>query len=112
MTEGMSLRMPSRSKKRLDELIEEATVDAYGDHERALGFWVMLEDHLMLPFETELLGVTVVVEQIELTSANEIAAVCRRGKHRQRVPVLDLPLPKRRPRGAEWIDAYRLSKGA
>lgn len=97
-TDTMSRRTPSPSKKSLDELIEEAPVDAYGEEEQALGFSVMLEEHLALPFETELLGVAVVVERIELTSSSEIVAVCRRGKHRQRVPLLDVPLPK--PRAA------------
>ena len=103
----MSPRITKAAKKRLDEMIEEATVDAYGEEEQALGFSVMLEQNLALPFETEMLGITVVVERIELSARNEIVAVCRRGHERQSVPLLDLPLPKRRPRGAEWIDAYR-----
>ena len=45
------------SKARLDELIEEATVDAYGDSEQRGGFLTMLEENLALPFKTEVLGV-------------------------------------------------------
>ena len=37
----------------------------------------------------------------------EIVAICRRGRERQKVPILDLPLPEPRPEGSEWIDAYR-----
>ena len=37
----------------------------------------------------------------------EIVAVCARGSERQRIPVVDLPLPSVRPEGAEWIEAYR-----
>ena len=67
----------------------------------------MLEENLVLPFETDVLGVRVFVERIDLTDAEEIVAICRRGSDRQAIPVLDLPLPSPRPAGAEWIEAYR-----
>jgi hypothetical protein len=67
----------------------------------------MLEEHLVLPFETEVLGVTVRVERVDLNQSDEIVAVCRRGRHRQRIPILNLPLPSPPPRGWEWIEAYR-----
>jgi len=49
----------------------------------------------------------VTVERIDLTEADEVVAICRRGRTRQRINVLDLPLPTPRPEGAEWIEAYR-----
>lgn len=99
--------------ERLRELIEDAIVDTYTESEQRTGLFIMIEDHLALPFDTELLGVTVSVERIDLTIAGEIVAICRRGSCRQSIPLLDLPLPKPRPAGAEWIEAYRLwAKGA
>jgi len=95
------------SARRLDTLIEEAIVDAYGESEQRVGFLTMLEEHLALPFETDVLGVTVRVEKIDLTAADEIVAVCRRGRQRQRIPILDLPLPSPPPAGWEWLEAYR-----
>jgi len=47
------------------------------------------------------------VKKIDLTVEHEIVAICRRGGHRQAIPILDLPLPVPRPDGAEWIDAFR-----
>ena len=91
----------------LDEMIEEAIVDAYGESEQTLGFYTMLEDNLAVPFETELLGVEVTVKQIELADDDRIVAVCSRGRARQRVSILDLPLPSPPPGGADWIMAYR-----
>ena len=67
----------------------------------------MLEDHLALPFETEVLGVLVTVERIEMTDDEQIVAVCARGRSRQRIPIVDLPLPAKPPEGSEWIAAYR-----
>jgi hypothetical protein len=94
-------------KRWLRELVKDATVDAYNDSEQRTGLFTMIEEHLMLPFETEILGVTVSVERVDLTLAEEIVAICRRGGKRQSIPILDLPLPNAPPEGAEWIEAYR-----
>ena len=91
----------------LDELIEEATIDAYGESEQTTGFFTMLEDHLALPFKAEVLGVHVTVERIEMTDDEQIVAVCASGKSRQRIPIIDLPVPAKPPEGSEWIAAYR-----
>jgi hypothetical protein len=99
---------PKIAKAELEALIEEAVVDAYGDEERRMGFFTMLEDNIDVPFETEVLGVPVKVTAIALNDAEEIVAVCRRGQRTQRVPLVDLPLPSPRPEGFEWIEAYRL----
>ena len=92
---------------RLDQMIEEAIVDAYGESEQITGFYTMLEDNLAVPFQTKILGVEVTVERVDMTDDELLVAVCARGKSRQRVPILDLPLPDPRPEGAEWIDAFR-----
>ncbi|MBI4164266.1 MAG: hypothetical protein HY508_00860 [Acidobacteria bacterium] len=95
------------SKTKLRALIEEATVDAYGESEQAVGFYTMIEDNLKLPFQTEVLGMEVTVEAVDMTDDDQIVAICRRGNKRQRIPILDLTLPAPPPRGAEWIAAYR-----
>lgn len=95
-------------KARLQALIAEAIVDAYGESEQRMGFYTMLDDHLDVPFATTILGVTVTVERVDVIGDDQIVAICRRGRSRQAVPILELPLPTPRPAGAEWIDAYRL----
>ena len=91
----------------LDRLIEEAVVDCHDESEQIAGFYTMLEDNLTLPFETQVLGVKVTVESLDLTDAEEIVAVCRRGQDRQVIPILHLPIPTSPVRGSEWIEAYR-----
>ena len=91
----------------LDRLIEEATVDCYNESEQLTGLYTMIEDHLDLPFETELLDIPVTVEAVDLTGRDEIVAICRRGRARQAVRILDLPLPSPPPTGSQWIEAYR-----
>ena len=72
--------MAELSKADLDELVEEAIVDAYGEDEQLTGFYTMLEENLVLPFTTMVLGVEVTVESIDLTDCG-ITAICVRGVH-------------------------------
>ena len=62
----MSSPRPKPNTKLLDAMIEEATVDAYHDEEQITGLFTMLEEHLALPFDTEMLGITVTVTKIDL----------------------------------------------
>ena len=95
------------SIKQLEKLIQDAIVDAYGETEQRTGFCVMLEEHLALPFKTNVLGVEVSVERIDMTADGSIVAVCLGDKLRQRIPILELPMPEPPPEGFEWIHAYR-----
>ena len=74
-------KTPSEAK--LDEMVEETIVDAYGESEQTVGFYTMLEDNLAMPFKTEMLGVEVTVERIDLSDDEQIVAVCSRGKAKQ-----------------------------
>lgn len=95
------------SKEEIATLVEEATVDAYDESEQVTGLYTMLEEHLVLPFQTTVLGVEVTVEELDLGEGDDIGVVCARGNERQRVGILDLPLPEPPPQGWEWIEAYR-----
>ena len=96
---------PSRAQ--LKALIKEATVDAHDEYEQRTGFATMIVDNLALPFETEILGIPVTVEGIDISAPEEIVAICRRGTKRQKIGILHRSLPKTVPAGAEWIEAYR-----
>lgn len=88
-------------------MIEEAIVDAHDESEQTMGWFTMLDERLTVPFETTMLGVPVTVERVDLNASEQIVAICRRGRSRQAIPILDLPLPSPPPEGAEWIEAYR-----
>jgi hypothetical protein len=55
------------SRARLLEMIEEATVDAYGESEQIGGFYTTIVDRLTVPFNTTVLGIPVRVRGLELT---------------------------------------------
>ncbi|MGH8656198.1 MAG: calcium-binding protein [Gammaproteobacteria bacterium] len=57
-------RLPRISKARLEEMIEEATVDAYNESEQITGWFTMIGENLAVPFETTVLGVPVTVERV------------------------------------------------
>jgi hypothetical protein len=50
---GQQLRL---NKARLDDPVEEALVDAYGESEQVTGFYTMMESDLCFPVETEILA--------------------------------------------------------
>jgi hypothetical protein len=95
------------TKAKLDALVEEAIVDCYNESEQATALYTMIEENLRLPFDADVLGVAVTVIRVEITDDDQIVAVCKRGGLRQKLPILELPLPTPRPAGSEWIDAYR-----
>jgi hypothetical protein len=68
----------------------------------------MIAGHLGVSFEAEILGVAGTVERIDMTVDEQIVAICLRGRSRQAIPILDLPLADPLPAGAEWIEAYRV----
>jgi Calcium binding len=100
-------RLPRLTKARFAKMIEQATVDAYGDSEQTTAWLTVIEENLAVPFETKVLGVLTTVERVELDGSEQIVAICRRGRARQLPPIIDLPLPTPLPDGAEWIEAYR-----
>lgn len=91
--------------KNLGELIEEATIDAYGDDECRAGFLTMLDEHILTPFMATVAG-----SAIEVTAFNvddhRIFVHCKRDGTLYSLDVLDIE-PAVGTEGIEWIAAYR-----
>ena len=49
--------MAPKRNAALEAIIEKATVDAYNDDEQLTGLFTMVEEHLVVPFTTTVLGV-------------------------------------------------------
>ncbi|MFJ5676626.1 hypothetical protein [Streptomyces sp. NPDC093097] len=99
------MKKPTRTE--LDAMVAEATVDAYDEHEQLDAFHTVIDDRLALPFDTTVLGATATVTAIQLRPGSGIVALCKRGRYRQRIGILDLPLPEPAPEGWAWVEAYR-----
>src|SRR6478672_10801581 len=64
----------------LDDLIEQITVDAYGDSEQLWAYRQVFEDDVAVPFDAFVLGVPVTVTKVDF-DGNErrgLTANCRR----------------------------------
>jgi hypothetical protein len=86
-------------------LIEEATVDAYGEDEQLTGFFTMIEGNLAVPFTMTVLGVEASVVGVDLTEDGRVVARCARGPVRQDIGILDLPLPE------PALEGWQLGRG-
>lgn len=66
MTDRRKLPARRQSKAALERLVEEATLDAYGESEQVTGLLTMIEEHLEVPFAAKILGLDVTVERVDL----------------------------------------------
>ncbi|WP_433566832.1 calcium-binding protein [Nocardia sp. CA-151230] len=80
--------MDKLTKAQLEAMVEEATVDAYGDEEQLVGFYTMIADNLEIPFETEVFGLTVTVDSIDLLPGSGVVAICTFGRYSRSSPAL------------------------
>ena len=92
----------------LDELIEEITVDAYGDAEQLWAFRQALEDEVSLPADGFVIGEPVAVVEIDY-EGNErrgLTAKCRRADGSEHVVgASDVVFPEEST-GARYVAAY------
>ena len=93
----------------LDELIEEITVDAYGDDEQMWAFRQAFEDEVSLPADGFVIGEPVAVVEIDY-DGNErrgLTAKCRRVDGSEHlVGAADVVFPEKSS-GARYVAAYR-----
>ncbi|MBI1813257.1 hypothetical protein HY285_03490 [Candidatus Peregrinibacteria bacterium] len=101
----MTTRTFRTGEKRLGELIEEATVDAYDEHEQMSGFWSCIEENVVCPFRATVAGGDVEVSEF-CWEENAIEAVCRKGQKTYAIDVGSLEFNEPLPKGYEWIEAY------
>ncbi|MEU0387139.1 hypothetical protein [Streptomyces chartreusis] len=87
-------------------MIEEATVDAYGQDEQLTGFFTMIEESLAVPFTTTVLGVGVSVVGVDLAEDGRVVARCARGRS-DRTSEFWTCHCRNPPRGLAMVGAYR-----
>jgi hypothetical protein len=101
------VRALTSSRAYLRALIEEATVDCYGEEEQHCGLLTTIEDRVALPFPAKVGGEEVEVVGFEWpNSGYGLNAVCRRNGREHTVDVGSLEWLEPRPEGFEWIEAY------
>ena len=99
--------MKKTSAERIEELIEEATIDAKDEEEQLMGFICMFQDFVTTPFKAKAMGDE--VEIIELTEGkyNNLVAVCKKNGKTYTVCLDTLEFSDPLPDGYEWIEAFQ-----
>lgn len=92
----------------LDDLIEQITVDAYGDE----GYWSFrqaIEDEVSFPLTALLVGIEVVVTAIDFDGDERrgLVATVERGESSATISVLDLDLTAADPAVGRIMAAYQ-----
>jgi len=104
--------MTATRRDELDELIEDITVDCYGDDEQLVGFLTAIEEELKGPVTATVVGVP--VDLIEVAYDGDprhgLLARCRRGEKTFSVCALDI-LRVDDPGAARLLTAYRRWSG-
>ncbi len=104
----MAKKATTKNHARLSALIEEATVDCNDESDAHMGLMNMVEEHVVCPLKAKVLGEDVdVVELRSPESGFGLDAVCRYKDKDYKIDINSLEWPKQKPKGFEWIEAYR-----
>ena len=96
------LLKPRWKKSRLEELVRRAIGDVDDAEEQAQAFYEAIGEHVRFPFRLKV-GIA---RGIAVDEEDEIVVLCDGTP--EGIPLLELEIPKPAPKGAEWIEAYRL----
>lgn len=104
----MAKKRSHHDAARLDALIEEATVDCYTEDEAHGGLTNMVEENVACPFKAKVIGEDVDVVELRGRAVGfGVDALCRYKGKEYRIDLLSLEWSKQKPKGFEWIEAYR-----
>lgn len=93
----------------LDQIIEDATIDAYDISEQISGFQVLLEDADICPFAAQLSGKSVTIIRIKVKN-DRLFGIYRYGGVKHTIDLLDLKFdPKMK--GYQYLAAYKKWSG-
>ena len=98
------------SEERLQELLEEATVDCYDEEEEFMGVLISVDENVNWPLPAQLTGMPVEVLGLDESASSTrrgIVARTRRGKKEYQASLSDLTFGDMDDTSAEWLAMYR-----
>ena len=96
-------------KERIRELLQEATIDCYGEEEEFTGILCTLEDRLGFPLQAKVLGVSVQIVGLDNGHSSPrrgIVARVKRSSQEYRISLADLEFIDPDSQSAEWLAMY------
>jgi hypothetical protein len=101
----------ARKDPKLERLIDSiAEKDCDTEEDVAMGLCYAIQEHVRFPIPGKVIGEEVTVLGVEESHGLEVIALCERRGRKYRVRLQDIELTKR-PKGLEWIEAYRQFRG-
>jgi len=93
--------------ERLEELIEEATIDCYDEDEQHSGLLTMIGDEVVFPFEAKVMGDIVQVTAMKWPNHGYgLQFTCEKNGATYEIDVGSMEWIEPLPEGFEWIEAY------
>lgn len=101
----------ARKDPRLERLIDSiAEQDCDTEEDVAMGLCYAIQEHVRFPIPGKVIGEGVTVLGVEESHGLEVIALCERNRRKYRVRLQDIELTKR-PKGLQWIEAYKQFRG-
>ena len=66
----------------------------------------VVADRVQVPFSARVFDTDVIFEAVR-EDGDRAVAICKTGRRKQKVSLLDLALPDPPPKGWEWIEAWK-----
>jgi hypothetical protein len=100
-------------KSEVAEALEDATVDAYDDHEQHTGLLTAIQDELAFPFSAQVLGESITIVDMEWPEKDEFGLdlIVERNGQRHRIEARSVNLLPPFPKGHLYLAAYLDWKG-
>jgi hypothetical protein len=96
---------------KLERLIDSiAEQDCDTEEDVAMGLCYAIQEHVRFPISGKVIGEEVKVLGVEESHGLEVIALCERNARKYRVRLQDVEL-KGRPKGIQWIEAYKQFRG-
>lgn len=101
----------ARKSPKLERLIDSiAEQDCDTEEDVAMGLCYAIQENVRFPIPGKVIGEKVSVVGVEESHGLEVIALCERKGRKYRVRLQDIEL-KGRPKGLQWIEAYKQFRG-
>ena len=93
--------------ERLEELIEEATIDCYDENEQHSGLLTIIGDEVVFPFKANVMGDVVQITEMKWPDYGYgLQFTCEKNGATYEIDVSSIEWLEPLPEGFEWIEAY------